>query len=160
MNTQSHMTAPQTSNRTIHKNEANHCVWEREKTRERQTDRQTDRQTETRVILLNKHIHFKGHIGLTQNERISVKWYKTIKICVVYVQFSTNVDLKSLISFVNFQVASFLFHSRPVHSLMLSSHLSFCLPCLLSLFTVPCKIERGQWQQDNNSRNTPFNSRS
>ena len=27
--------------------------------------------------------------------------------------------------------------SRPVHSLMLSSHLFFCLPCLLPPFTVP-----------------------
>ena len=30
-------------------------------------------------------------------------------------------------------------NSRPVHSLM-SSHLFLCLPCLLPLFTVPCKI--------------------
>ena len=28
---------------------------------------------------------------------------------------------------------------RPVHSLMLSSHLFLCLPCLLLPFTVPCK---------------------
>ena len=31
-------------------------------------------------------------------------------------------------------------NSRPVHSLMLSSHLSLCLPFLLSPFTVPCKV--------------------
>ena len=30
-------------------------------------------------------------------------------------------------------------NSRPVHSLMLSSHLIFCLPCFLPPFTVPCK---------------------
>ena len=30
--------------------------------------------------------------------------------------------------------------SRPVHSLMLSSHLFLCLPCLLPPFTVPCKM--------------------
>ena len=29
---------------------------------------------------------------------------------------------------------------RPVHSLMLSSHLFLCLPCLLPPFTVPCKM--------------------
>ena len=29
---------------------------------------------------------------------------------------------------------------RPVHSLMLSSHLILCLPCLLPPFTVPCKV--------------------
>ena len=28
----------------------------------------------------------------------------------------------------------------PVHSLMLSSHLFFCLPLLLASFTVPCRI--------------------
>ena len=32
-----------------------------------------------------------------------------------------------------------LVNSRPVHSLMLSSHLFLCLPCLLPPFTVPCK---------------------
>ena len=30
--------------------------------------------------------------------------------------------------------------SSPVHSLMFSFHLFFCLPCLLPSFTVPCKI--------------------
>ena len=33
-----------------------------------------------------------------------------------------------------------LVNSRPVHSLMLSSYLFFCLPCLLPPFTVPCKM--------------------
>ena len=33
-----------------------------------------------------------------------------------------------------------LANSRPVHSLMMSSHLFLCLPCLLSPFTVPCKV--------------------
>ena len=33
-----------------------------------------------------------------------------------------------------------LANSRPGHSLMLSSHLFLCLPCLLRPFTVPCKI--------------------
>ena len=31
-------------------------------------------------------------------------------------------------------------NSRPVHSLMSSSHLFLCLPCLLPPFTVPCKM--------------------
>ena len=33
-----------------------------------------------------------------------------------------------------------LANSRPVHSLMLSSHLFLCLPCLLPPFTVPCMM--------------------
>ena len=35
-------------------------------------------------------------------------------------------------------------NSRPVHFLMLFSHLFFCPPCLLSPFTVPCKMSFGQ----------------
>ena len=37
-----------------------------------------------------------------------------------------------------------LANSRTVHSLMLSSHLVFCLPCLLPPFTVPCKTVSGK----------------
>ena len=33
-----------------------------------------------------------------------------------------------------------LANSRLVYSQMLSSHLFFCLPCLLSPFTMPCKM--------------------
>ena len=33
-----------------------------------------------------------------------------------------------------------LANSRPVHFLMLSSHLLLCLPCLLPPFTVPCEM--------------------
>ena len=33
-----------------------------------------------------------------------------------------------------------LANSRPVHSLMLPSHFSFCLPCLLPPFIVPCNM--------------------
>ena len=47
-------------------------------------------------------------------------------------------------SFLHFSLFSTalwdLANSRPVYSLMLSSHLFFCLPCLLSPFTVPCKM--------------------
>ena len=48
------------------------------------------------------------------------------------------------ISFLHFSLFSTarwdLPNSRPVHSLMLSSHLVFCLPCFLPPFTVPCKM--------------------
>ena len=47
----------------------------------------------------------------------------------------------SLLHFPLFSTALWdLTNFRPVHSLMLSSHLFLCLPCLLPLFTVPCKI--------------------
>ena len=58
-------------------------------------------------------------------------------------------------SFLHFSLFSTalwdLANSRPVHSLMLSSYLSLCLPCLLPPFTVPCKMvlarpdERETW---------------
>ena len=38
-----------------------------------------------------------------------------------------------------------LANSRPVHSLMLSSHLFFCLSCHLPSFTVPCKMVLARW---------------
>ena len=47
-------------------------------------------------------------------------------------------------SFLHFSLYSTalwdLANSRPVPSLMLSSHPFFCLPCLLPAFTVPCKM--------------------
>ena len=47
-------------------------------------------------------------------------------------------------SFLHFSLFSTalwdLRNSGPVHSLLLSSHLFLCLPCLLPPFTVPCKM--------------------
>ena len=47
-------------------------------------------------------------------------------------------------SFLHFSLFSTalwdLANSRPVHSLMLSSHLFICLPCLLPPFTVLCQM--------------------
>ena len=42
--------------------------------------------------------------------------------------------------FLLFTVLWDLANSNPVYSLMLSSHLFLCLPCLLPPFTVPCKM--------------------
>ena len=50
--------------------------------------------------------------------------------------FTTNFLHLSLFS----TALSDLANSRPVHSLMLSSHLLICLSCLLSPFTLPCKM--------------------
>ena len=51
-------------------------------------------------------------------------------------------------SFLHFSLSSTalwdLANSRPGHSLMLSSHLFFCLPCLLPPFTVPYKMVVGR----------------
>ena len=61
--------------------------------------------------------------------------------------FATSSPHLSLFSTALWDLAN----SRPVHSLMLSSHLFLCLPCLLPPFTVPCKMvlarpdERETW---------------
>ena len=50
--------------------------------------------------------------------------------------FATSFLHVSLFSTALWDLAT----SRPVHSLMLSSHLFLCLPCLHSPFIVPCKM--------------------
>ena len=58
------------------------------------------------------------------------------------VRWGTTDDFTT--SFLHFSLFSTAFwnlaNSRPVHSLMLSCHLFFCLPCLFPPFTVPCKM--------------------
>ena len=54
---------------------------------------------------------------------------------------TTDDFVASFLHFPLFSTALWdLPNSRPVHSLMLSSHLFLCLPCLLPPFTVPCKV--------------------
>ena len=54
---------------------------------------------------------------------------------------TTDDFATSLLHFSLFSTALLdLPNSRPVHSLMLCSHLFFCPPCLLPPFTVPCKM--------------------
>ena len=54
---------------------------------------------------------------------------------------STDDFTTSLLHFAPHSTALWgLANSRLVHFLMLSSHLFFCLTCLLPPFTVPCKI--------------------
>ena len=57
-------------------------------------------------------------------------------------RWGTTDDFKtSFLYFSLFSTALWdLANSRPVHSLVVSSHLFFCLPCLLPPFTVPCKM--------------------
>ena len=54
---------------------------------------------------------------------------------------TTDDFVTSFLYFSLFSTALWvLANSRPVHSLMLSSLLFLCLPCLLPPFTVPCKM--------------------
>ena len=69
--------------------------------------------------------HLSSHLSLNYEGR----WGTTD-------DFTTSFLHSSLFSTALWDLAN----SRPVNSLMLSSHLFLCLPCLLSPFTVPCKI--------------------
>ena len=64
--------------------------------------------------------------------------------------FSFSLFSTALRDFENF---------RPVQSLMLSSHLVLCLPCLLPHFTVPCKmvLARSDERQTSSSSSSSSN---
>ena len=70
----------------------------------------------------NRHHH---HLSLNREGR----WGTTDDFTTSFLRFS-------LFSTALWDVAN----SRPVHFLLLSSHLFFCLSCLLLPFSVPCKM--------------------
>ena len=79
--------------------------------------------------------------------KTSVLLYCVIIIVITYPLTARVVEAPQndfTTSFLHFSLLSSalwnLTNSRPVYSLMLSSHLFFCLPCLLLPFTVPCKM--------------------
>ena len=74
------------------------------------------------VVLKSNHHH---HQSLNREGR----WGTTDNFATSFLHFP--LFSTALWDFVN---------SRPVHSLMLSSHLFLCPPCLLPPFTVPCKM--------------------
>ena len=76
-------------------------------------------------------------------------WYwRTLYLILSYLsrsladRWGTTVDFTtSFLHSSRFSAfCSMMFHSRPVHSLMLSSHRFLCLPLCLPLWTVPCRI--------------------
>ena len=77
----------------------------------------------------------------------SALFFIIIIIIIIYPLTMRVVGAPQMISqpfFFHFSLFSIacgdLANSRPVHSLMLSSYLFFCPPCLLPPFTVPCKM--------------------
>ena len=96
--------------------------------------RQLNRLCSLRLHHHHHHHHRRRHLSLTRKGR-----WGTID------DFTTSFLHFSLFSTALWDLAN----SRPVHSLMLSSHLFLCLPCLLSPFTVPCKMvlaRPDQWE--------------
>ena len=58
--------------------------------------------------------------------------------CSAVDRWGTTVDFTTC--FLHSAFRRMIFHSRPVHSLMLSSHRFLCLPLQLPPWTVPCRI--------------------
>ena len=93
------------------------------------------------------HIAVKRTVTL-QYHRGSCHWcYHTSSLLFTYLLISGVVGAPQMTSqpvssiYSLFSIALWdLANSGPVHSLMLSSHLCFCLPCLLPPFTVPCRM--------------------
>ena len=89
----------------------------------------------------------RGECQITDDPQTNVE---SINIIIVIICSSTArvVGVPQMISqpplFLHFPLFSTalrdLANSRPVHSLVMSSHLFLCLPCLLPPFTVPCKM--------------------
>ena len=80
------------------------------------------------------HHHHHHHQSLNRESR----WGTTYDFITSFLHFSL------------FSTALWDLNSRPVHSLMLSSHLFLSLPCLLPPFTVPCKmVLAGTWWTGN-----------
>ena len=72
-----------------------------------------------------EYVHYHHHLSLNREGR-----WGTVD------DFTTSFLHFSLFSTALWDLAN----SRPVHSLMLCSHLFLCLHCLLPPFTVPCKM--------------------
>ena len=72
-----------------------------------------------------KHLIFLSYLSRSVADR----WGTTVDFTTRFLHSSQFLGFRSMI-----------FHSRPVHSLMLSSHCFFCLPLCLPPWTVPCRI--------------------
>ena len=78
------------------------------------------------------------HCGLPYNGVTVFTVTYPLTARVVWASQMTSQPVSSIFLFLT--VLEDLANSRPDHSLMLSSHLFFCLPCLLCLFIVPCEM--------------------
>ena len=80
--------------------------------------------------------------GLTQGLMMMIRYISSHLSLNRENRWGTTDDFATIFSlhFSLFSTAVWdLPNTRPVHSLMLSSHLFRCFPCLLPSFTVPCK---------------------
>ena len=84
-----------------------------------------ERRLHTSSITLYVTVLSSHHLSLNRESR----WGTTDDFATDFLHFS-------LFSNAFWDLAN----SRPVHSLMLSSHLFLCLPCLFPSFTVSCKM--------------------
>ena len=76
---------------------------------------------ESELVLLTWHLHL--------SHSLADRWGTTVEFTTSFLHFSRFPAFRSMI-----------FHSKPVHSLMLSLHRFLCLPLCLPHWTVPCSI--------------------
>ena len=77
------------------------------------------------VPTIRQHVPFLSYLSRSLADR----WGTTVDFTTSFLHSSRFSALLSMI-----------FHSRPVHSLVLSSHRFLCLPLRLPPWTVPCRI--------------------
>ena len=80
---------------------------------------------DTRCILLERYLLFLSCLSRSLADR----WGTTVDFTASFLHSSRLSAFRSMV-----------FHPRPVHSLMLSSHRFLCLPLRLPPWTVPCSI--------------------
>ena len=70
-----------------------------------------------------------SHLHLHLSRSLAGRWGTTVDSTTNFLHSSRFSALRSMV-----------FHSRPVHSLMLSSHSFLCLPLRLCLCAAPCRV--------------------
>ena len=75
---------------------------------------------------INSKCSFQGGYWTTQNETMSIKWYKSFKICEIYVQFSTIVHLnRSFHSLISKRCHSFSTRTYMLHIMVTILYYTF-----------------------------------
>ena len=93
------------------------------------------------IILWFRSTTFLGNPGLTEGGNVDL-FLSYLSCSLVDCWGTTVVDftISFLHSLWSLAFCSSILHSRPAHSLMLSSHRFLCLPPRLPSWTVPCRI--------------------
>ena len=87
------------------------------------------RQTETEILCWSCMLVFLCLVSIYLSHSLADRWGTTVDFTTSFLHSSWFSAFRSV-----------MFHGRPVHSLMLSSHRFLCLPLRLPPWTVHCRI--------------------